>query len=185
MKNRYYSCKSYLQQNSFCFWYHLLFSLYPRFWFNLIGLGKLYKIRRSFIHVGLPSQISISDRSSLILRVLGCSLVSGVFSFSNMTAAAVLENEKTLRKSSARIPPSNKQQPLKKTQIGSTNHHIVKVNKQYNSRVLFFFLPSCVGADVFNLAKKPFKKVSQHNKILSAAANVLSFNEFKSTWGHA
>lgn len=158
MKNRYYSCKSYLQQNSFCFWYHLLFSLYPRFWFNLIGLGKLYKIRRSFIHVGLPSQISNSDRSSLILRVLGCSLVSGVFSFSNMTAAAVLENEKTLRKSSARIPPSNKQQPLKKTQIGSTNHHIVKVNKQYNSRVLFFFFTQLCRSWCVQLSKKTLQK---------------------------
>ena len=62
----------------------------------------------------------------------------------------------SLRTSLASIPPSNKQQPLKKTEIGSTNHEKVKLTKQYNSRV-FFFLPSCVGAAVFNLAKNPSK----------------------------
>lgn len=42
-----------------------------------------------------------------ILTVLGCNLVPEVFSFSNVTAAAILENEKTLGTSLARIflPP--------------------------------------------------------------------------------
>lgn len=119
MKNPYYSFKSNLQESSFCFWHRLLFSPYPRLWFNLIGLGNLHKIRRCFIHHSWLAKPNMKFGSFLLLRVLGCNLAPGVFSFSNMTAAAILENEKTLGTSLVRIflppvPPSNKQQSLKK-----------------------------------------------------------------------
>ena len=76
------------------------------------------------------------------------------------------------------LPPINNS-PLKNLNRLNQSRE-VKLTKQYNSRVLFF-LPSCVGAAVLNLANKSVQKVSQHNKILIAAANVLTFNEFKIT----
>lgn len=194
MKNPYYSCKSYLQENSFCFWHRLLFSPYPRLWFNLIGLGNLHKFRRCFIHHSWLAKPNMKFGSFLFLWVLGCNLAPGVFSFSNMTAAyggchtgkredsgdelgEDLPSSAPLRS----LPPINNS-PLKNLNRLNQSRE-VKLTKQYNSRVLFF-LPSCVGAAVLNLANKSVQKVSQHSKILIAAANVLTFNEFKSTWKH-
>ena len=148
MKNPYYSCKSYLQESSFCFWHRLLFSPYPRLWFNLIGLGNLHKIRRCFIHHSWFAKPNMKFGSFLFLRVLGCNLAPGVFSFSNMTAAAILENEKTLGRAwwgssflrSPPVPPSNKQECLKK--LKSTQPITrSEINQTVEFTCFFFFYP--------------------------------------------
>ena len=122
MKNPYYSCKSYLQENSFCFWYPLLFSPYPRLWFSLIGLGNLHKIRRCLIHHSWLAKPNMKFGSFLFLRVLGCNLAPGSFRFPIWRRLPYWKTRRPWGRAwwgssflrSPPLPPSNKQQSLKK-----------------------------------------------------------------------
>lgn len=122
MKNPYYNCKSYLQENSFCFWHRLLFSPYPRLWFNLIRLGNLHKIRRCFIHHSWLAKPNMKFGSFLFLRVLGCNLAPGSFRFPIWRRLPYWKTRRLWGRAwwgssflrSPPVPPSNKQQSLKK-----------------------------------------------------------------------